>query len=232
MNWFYAKDGHPAGPVDDQGLERLVATGEVTGTTLVWRSGLTEWKPYGEIRAIPPLPMLEEPPGLSPDDPAGELPAAQPPAARLRPVDALVEDAMPYAGFWIRVAASVFDCLILMPPFTLLYIGFLVEFPDFLAPYPAGAHVRTFFDLCALVLFAGYQTLFVGAWGATPGKMICDLRVVAADGSRISYARALARYLCKGLSGIFFIGFLMVGLNRQKCGLHDFICDTRVIQTD
>jgi uncharacterized RDD family membrane protein YckC len=229
MNWFYAKDGHPAGPVDDQELERLVATGAVNETTLVWRSGLAEWKPYGEIRAIPPLPVPEEPPELAPNEPAEQVPAALEPASSVPP---FAGETLPYAGFWIRVAASIFDCLILAPPFTLLYIGFLVEFPDLLASYPAGAHVRTLFDVCAILMFAAYQTLFVGAYGATPGKMICYLRVISSDGSRISYGRALARYLCKGLSGVLFIGFIMVGFNRQKCSLHDLLCDTRVIHTE
>ena len=63
--------------------------------------------------------------------------------------------------------------------------------------------------------------------------MVCDLRVTSADGSRISYGQALRRYLCELLSSLFFCaGFILVALNRQKCALHDFLCDTRVIHAE
>jgi uncharacterized membrane protein len=55
MSWHYAVDGGQRGPVDDGELDRLLAVGEVTPDTLVWRAGMTGWQPLREARAaLPP----------------------------------------------------------------------------------------------------------------------------------------------------------------------------------
>ena len=84
------------------------------------------------------------------------------------------------------------------------------------------------------VMLAGvtYDAIFVGRFGATPGKMICNLRIVHPDGSRLSYPRAFGRCGAKWLSGITFgIGYLMAAFDDEKRALHDQICDTRVIRS-
>ena len=45
-----------------------------------------------------------------------------------------------------------------------------------------------------------YSTWFIGALGATPGMMVCGLKVVRPDGSPIGYGRAFARYFAAMLS--------------------------------
>jgi len=50
MKWFYASGKEKEGPVDEEGLEALVASGEVTAETLVWHEGMAAWKPYGEVK--------------------------------------------------------------------------------------------------------------------------------------------------------------------------------------
>jgi hypothetical protein len=45
-----------------------------------------------------------------------------------------------------------------------------------------------------------YETVFIGRYGATPGKMACKLLVVTADGGKVGYGRAAGRYLAKQLS--------------------------------
>jgi hypothetical protein len=52
MNWFYVHEGQRVGPVSDVGLEDKVREGVVTATTLVWREGMAEWKPWAEV--MPP----------------------------------------------------------------------------------------------------------------------------------------------------------------------------------
>jgi GYF domain 2 len=51
MNWYYVSDNAQKGPVERSELERLVQTGVVTPTTLVWQEGMTDWQPYGEVAA-------------------------------------------------------------------------------------------------------------------------------------------------------------------------------------
>ena len=53
MTWHYAVDGGQRGPVDDGELDRLIAAGEVTADTLVWRAGLPGWQPLREARGGP-----------------------------------------------------------------------------------------------------------------------------------------------------------------------------------
>jgi uncharacterized RDD family membrane protein YckC len=82
------------------------------------------------------------------------------------------------------------------------------------------------------VLGCSYETFFLVKFGATPGKMAMGLKVVRPDGSGIQIGRAVGRYFAKMLSGmILYIGYIMVGFDSQKRGLHDMICETRVIKT-
>jgi uncharacterized RDD family membrane protein YckC len=222
MNWFYEKDGQPAGPVDDAEFARLMVAGTIHAETLVWRSGLAEWKACAELHPTA-AKVAPQPPPL----PTLRVPAA---ASRAEPLPTDGED-LRYAGFWIRVAAGLLDGLIFLPVLSLLNIGFMFAFPPYLASYTAGAHIHTIFELVVLALFAAYETVFVARCGATPGKMVCNLRVISAGGGgRVSYARAFSRGLCEFCTLILFgAGFVLVACNRQKCALHDFLCETRVV---
>lgn len=51
MSWHHAQEGRQLGPVTDAAFEALVRQGVVTATTLVWREGMAEWKPWGEVSA-------------------------------------------------------------------------------------------------------------------------------------------------------------------------------------
>lgn len=55
MEWYYAKAGKQIGPVSQQQLSALGASGEITGETLVWRDGMSGWQKY-ETVTPPPLP--------------------------------------------------------------------------------------------------------------------------------------------------------------------------------
>ena len=50
MNWFYSDNGQQKGPVDDTGLDQLIAAGAVRPDTLVWREGMTGWQALSEVR--------------------------------------------------------------------------------------------------------------------------------------------------------------------------------------
>src|SRR5262245_14549588 len=47
--WHYVKDGQAVGPIEHADLQRLVAQGEITSSTLVWREGMSDWQSYGEL---------------------------------------------------------------------------------------------------------------------------------------------------------------------------------------
>jgi len=56
--------------------------------------------------------------------------------------------------------------------------------------------------------------------------------VVRSDGSALSTGRIIGRYFSEMLSSmILCIGYLMVAFDEERRGLHDRICDTRVIKS-
>jgi uncharacterized RDD family membrane protein YckC len=140
--------------------------------------------------------------------------------------------AVAYGGFWRRVAAALVDGIILM----------IVIFPVEMAlgmfagsnlgrPRPASFGLVGAIWLFSTALNVSYQGYFLSQKGATPGKMLLGLQVIAATGGRISVGRAIARYFAQFLSALIFgIGYIMVALDSQKRALHDHICNTRVIR--
>ena len=50
MNWYYEKAGQRQGPVPESELDRLLASGEINATTLVWRDGMENWTPLAQAR--------------------------------------------------------------------------------------------------------------------------------------------------------------------------------------
>ena len=77
-----------------------------------------------------------------------------------------------------------------------------------------------------------YETIFIGKYGATVGKMACRIKVVTADGGQVSYLRAVGRYFAKLLSAFtLMIGYIIAAFDPEKRALHDRICNTRVVAT-
>lgn len=63
MNWFYAHEGKQIGPVTEEEFQQLRASGVIAAGTLVWREGMANWQPLGELTA-PAAPT--PPPALNP----------------------------------------------------------------------------------------------------------------------------------------------------------------------
>jgi len=57
------------------------------------------------------------------------------------------------------------------------------------------------------------------------------VRIVTAEGYKVSYLRAFARYFAKILSALTcLIGFIIAAFDDEKRALHDRICSTRVVK--
>jgi uncharacterized RDD family membrane protein YckC len=138
--------------------------------------------------------------------------------------------AVEYAGFWIRVGAQLIDSVIL---FILQTAVQAIFGPLFLGGRDSSSQVL-FFGLVYLFSFAvgvSYESFLVARYAATPGKMALGLKVVRADGGAVQLPRAIGRYFAKMISGLILaIGYIMVGFDAQKRGLHDMMCDTRVVK--
>jgi uncharacterized RDD family membrane protein YckC len=81
-----------------------------------------------------------------------------------------------------------------------------------------------------LTPIAYFALLESSASQATFGKAALSLKVVDLGGRRISFARALGRYLGKIPSSLFFVGFLMAAFTERKQALHDKMAGTLVVR--
>lgn len=239
-------------------MVRLLGTGEIQQSTLVWKEGMSDWVQLG---ALPEFSSLAQ----------GAAPAAVPSFAgaagqsdwvtcavngRQYPRDQVLKigndyvsaenkavylqrmregvgmaGVMEYAGFGNRFLALLIDwfvltviSLIIFVPLFFLFIGSLQNFEEM------GILMNLGMNVISMGLVVVYQTIFLGKWGATPGKMICKLKVVRSDGSDLTYGRAFGRACAEILSyWSCYIGFIIAAFDDQKRALHDYICDTRVI---
>ncbi len=144
-----------------------------------------------------------------------------------------------YAGFWIRLAAFLIDAIILLPIIWvfngLLSLGFgLGWMGGNVDPLmPRGAVSGVFYLLGILIPFLIILAYLFGFWGwrgQTPGKMALRLKITERDGSDIDWGTAITRLLGYILSFlIVLIGYIWIGFDTNRQGLHDKIADTYVI---
>lgn len=132
-----------------------------------------------------------------------------------------------YAGFWRRFVALMLDSLILA----------LICF------FPIGIYQSDVSDeeamgllLICFVINNVVQLIYFTLWEsssrqATPGKMAMGIKVTDIQGNRISFGRAMGRYLGKIISNLLLgFGFLMAGFTQKKQALHDLMADCLVVR--
>jgi len=131
-----------------------------------------------------------------------------------------------YKGFWTRFVAKFVDGLITQVAGMLIGVAVGVAAGGNQSFAVVGIEM-----LIGLVIGFSYPIFFNGRYGATPGKMMIGARIVNADGTPISYAKAAGRAFSEILSALTLLfGYMMAGWDPQKRALHDRICGTIVIQ--
>ncbi len=253
MNWHYVEGSEARGPVTDARLDYLAQVGTVGPDTLVWREGMAEWLPYSQVKGPSgATPATSVPPVAAAQ--SGQVFCAEcgqpfPPEEVIRHGDQFIcaackpvflqklkegvapVAALRYAGFWIRVLAYIIDTILL--DIVIVPLGFVIRAIvgaslNPLEPSMAASLMGLPINL-AVVGF--YYIYLVGKYGATPGKMALKLRIVQANGSPIGYGKACGRFFSLIVSFLCcYIGVLMVAWDPEKRGLHDRMCNTRVIQ--
>jgi len=248
--WHYVENGQQVGPVTAEQMAELFAAGKINGDTLVWQPGQKDWRPYREFLSAGDAPPSENPP------PPGQEEAICAECGKMFPLDEtirhgnvrvcagckpvflqkLAEGArintgeLNLAGIGTRFAAVLLDGLMLGA----INIGINLIAGIAMIPSAGQPRVSVAVQLIVFVINAGigvsYETYFIGKYGATLGKMACKIKVVTADGGRVTYARACGRYFAKMLSAFTcMIGYIMAIFDKQKRALHDHICNTRVV---
>ena len=138
-----------------------------------------------------------------------------------------------YAGFFVRLAAYIIDwiivgCVLLVVKFPLWIAtvaspdNFIVK--DFIFSYSVK-------DIVLYLLGVLYFILLTYFTGATLGTRAMRLRVVSSEQRKmtlfeVAYRETVGRFLSKI---IIFIGYFMIGPDREKRALHDRLADTRVV---
>lgn len=143
----------------------------------------------------------------------------------------MTTDSVEYAGFWVRVGATLIDTLIVV----------CVTLPLLIAIYG-----RSYFDDSGERLVAGLADFLI-SWvapavaviafwlykQATPGKMAISAKVVdARTGSTLSPGQAIGRYLAYYLALLpLGLGLFWIAFDPKKQGWHDKLAGTVVIRS-
>jgi len=187
--------------------------------------------------------MSEREPAVLRDE--AVLPAEPPPPLRTKTPGRREATTVHVVGFWKRAAAAVIDLAIIVPA-ALLIILIVSKIGGVHLP-PKNMKlldVDLWIDLVlatdpalvmglVLMLAIGmtYLVVFHIVLGRTLGMRVLKMKVIDVYGDPPSPARSLVR--CAGyLASVatLFLGFLWVGFDSEKRGLHDWIAGTYVIR--
>ena len=121
--------------------------------------------------------------------------------------------ALPRAGFWPRMGALLIDVLL---------VGFLCSFVLGSFHHQSNLH---------LLVLATYGACMWKLRGSTVGGIVCDLRVVRADGRPVDWetviVRALGCFLSLAAAGL---GFIWIAFDENHQAWHDKIAGTLVVR--
>lgn len=136
-----------------------------------------------------------------------------------------------YAGFWIRLAASIVDTLLVM----LLTIPMLISYYGFETYWIAAqsGHLLGLGEIIiSWLLPFGATIAFWIKKQATPGKILFSLKVLdEKTGQPISLQQSIIRYLGYFVSTIgLLLGFIWVAFDAKKQGWHDKMAGTVVVR--
>lgn len=219
--YFILIDGKREGPYSYEKIREL----GLHPDTLIWRHGIKKWVMMKDLKEFIDIIPPPSPTCIQTDFKAMDLP----------PTNEIHTPITEFAGFWFRLSAYLLDSII---------IGFTASFiyAIFNLPISEDQIIRILSDSIILfkpnIVLIFFMTLFYfvlfecSDFQATPGKAILGLRVSTTSGSQISAERALGRFLGKILSGIMlFTGYIMIGLTKNKQGLHDIISKCYVVRS-
>ena len=251
MNLYYADGDQQVGPIGKAELQTLIKAKKVNAKTLVWQDGMESWEELGVFvrsqrskRERPNRSIVSgaqavcsECRQVFPEEEMIRFNDAQV-CAGCKPVfvqkikeGVSVAGALDYAGFWTRFGAVVIDGFIIWIFNMVLFVPLGILMPTSNDDPFAALSFTPLIMLLQYAIPAAYDTWFVGKYGATPGKMACKIKIVVADGTPVSYSRALGRHFAKWLSWLILgIGFLMAAFDDERRTLHDRICETRVVR--
>lgn len=137
---------------------------------------------------------------------------------------------MEYAGFWVRIWASIIDSILMMliifPILLSIYgLDYFDELEDNLIAGPADFLLSWVLPAILVITFWIYKQ-------ATPGKMAVSAKIVdATTGESASTAQLVGRYFAYVVSFVpFGLGLIWIAFDKRKQGWHDKLAGTVVIK--
>jgi uncharacterized RDD family membrane protein YckC len=156
---------------------------------------------------------------------------------------------MPYAGFWLRVAAALIDGIILAIPLVFVWVlMFASAMPFFIHARETenpGLVLTAILPRLILILFLFlllswiyWSAMESSTWQATLGKRAVGVYVTDLAGNRVTFGRASGRFFAgRGIGAIpsigglyFLVSCIMAGLTEKKQALHDMIASCLVMR--
>ncbi|MEE8208701.1 MAG: RDD family protein [Nitrosomonadaceae bacterium] len=134
----------------------------------------------------------------------------------------------PIPGFWRRMLSMTYELLLLVAVLFIAGLIFHLIFHDTDSPFFKIAFQLYLLSVAGIDLIwfwtHGGQTLAMQTW---------KLRVISADGKKISMLQAIARYLFAVTSISFFgCGILWALFDRDRQFLYDRLAGTRIINVE
>jgi uncharacterized RDD family membrane protein YckC len=216
-NWYVQGPAQADGPFTGYVLKDMITRREISADTNIAELGANEWQRLGDVPVFAAL--------LPPPLPDGQSAAA---------------GGVEYAGFWIRLLAYIIDVIVLELFSCAIgaVLGIVMATAGMFSKVPTATGADSLphgfvvlFWIVGFALTIGYNVYFnSGTWQATPGKRLLGLHIVTLTGEPVSPWLAFGRWLAYLLDGLtLYVGFMMIGWTREKTGLHDIICGTRVV---
>jgi hypothetical protein len=122
MSWYYSKNGQQQGPVSEQVLRAKFSSGEISRTDLVWKEGMSDWKPYSSVTE------LSMGGGSLVGSIEGNVMLPQPPQAGLGARLPMISPHIP-SYLWQSIIATLFCCM----PFGIVAIVYAAKVDSLLA---------------------------------------------------------------------------------------------------
>ena len=128
------------------------------------------------------------------------------------------------AGVGIRALSTIIDGIILAIIGGVIAAAFGYNI--------GGSHGSGTYYFWSLIVGFCYYTYFESNNGATPGKMLCGLRVVKTDGTPCDTSAAATRTVCRIIDGLFvyLVAAVFVWFSASNQRLGDKMAKTLVIR--
>lgn len=127
------------------------------------------------------------------------------------------------AGVGIRALSTIIDGLIL----GVISGVVAIALGGFASSHASGTQY-----LWSLILGFCYYTYFEGSTGATPGKMLCGLKVIKTDGTPCDISAAALRTACRIIDGlvVYLVAAILVWTSDRNQRLGDKMANTLVVR--